>query len=475
MRVLIISVNRNVQPVPVLPAGACIVAEAAERAGHRVRVLDLMFRRNPEEAVAAELRARPPDVVGISVRNIDNNDAQEPVFFAGDLPGIVRTLRRHTGAPLVLGGAALGVMPGELLRLTGADCAATGDGEECFPELLKNISSGEDMKKTPGVAWLEGGALRSTPPGRQALSPGPPAPDYRRWIDPRAYVAGMATVPLQSKLGCHFKCIYCTYSKIQGNAYRCFEPETVAGAVEAYVSRGFRDVEFVDNVFNSPYAHARAVCDSLARARTGARLHSLELNPLLIDDGLLKAMEKAGFRSMGITAESASDMVLQGLGKGFSRDDVARAAETVRRHRIPCLWIFMLGGPGETEDTVRETFRFAETSIRPGDVAFFNAGVRIYPGTGLEKVARQEGLLSLGHGGMLEPVFYLSPEIDPVWLMREIRLAMARNMNFTGSASIGFPHLAAINRLGYRLGVRPPLWRYARHIRRGLRLLGSEA
>jgi radical SAM superfamily enzyme YgiQ (UPF0313 family) len=475
MRVLIISANRNAQPVPVLPAGACIVAEAAERAGHRVRLLDLMFRRHPEEALAAELRANPPDVVGLSVRNIDNNDVQEPVFFARELAGIVRAIRRRTDAPVVLGGAALGVMPGELLRLTGADFAVTGEGDRRFPELLENISRPEGIEKTAGVAWLKDGTLRTTPQSPPALSACPPSPDYRRWIDLRAYVACMATVPLQTKLGCHFKCIYCTYGKIQGNAYRCFEPDSVAGAVEAHVSQGLRDVELVDNVFNSPYAHALAVCDSLARAQTGARLHSLELNPLLIDDGLLDAMEEAGFRSMGITAESASDRVLQGLGKGFSRDDVARAAEAVRRHRIPCLWIFMLGGPGETKDTVRETLRFAEHSIRPGDVAFFNAGVRIYPGTGLEQLARREGLLSLGRGGMLEPVFYLSPELDPLWLMREITLALARNMNFTGSSSIGYPHLTAINRLGYRLGVRPPLWRYARHIRRGLRLLGCEA
>jgi len=59
--------------------------------------------------------------------------------------------------------------------------------------------------------------------------------------------------------------------------------------------RGLRDVEFVDNVFNSPYDHAIALCDSIAMVRINARLQTVELNPYLLDDKLIGAMEKAGF------------------------------------------------------------------------------------------------------------------------------------------------------------------------------------
>ena len=78
MRVLIVSTNRCREPVPVMPIGACVVAEAAERAGHTVRVLDMMFVRRPMRALRRALDAFAPDVVGVSARNIDNADMLAP-------------------------------------------------------------------------------------------------------------------------------------------------------------------------------------------------------------------------------------------------------------------------------------------------------------------------------------------------------------------------------------------------------------
>jgi len=450
-----------------------MVAEAAEEAGHDVRLLDLMFSRDPAAEVRAAIAQGKPEVIGLSVRNIDNNDMQGPECYMGGLDAVVGAVRESTDAPVVLGGAAAGVMPAQLLRRTGALCAVTADGQGVFPELLENLSS-PGAREMPGTAWPEDGSAVLNPPRRAELRAAR-QPDYPRWLDMKAYSASMATVPLQTKLGCHFRCVYCTYRKIEGNRYRCLSPEDAAAAVEGLVAMGLRDIEFVDNVFNAPYAHAMAVCGAIAHARPGARLQSLELNPLFVDGGLLSAMGRAGFSAVGVTAESASDQVLEGLGKGFTRQDLARAAGAVRRHSLPCLWIFMLGGPGETEATVEETIRFAETELRPSDVAFFNAGVRIYPGTALEAVARREGLLSLPPSEMLEPVFYLSPGLDPVWLIRRIGRALEENMNFTGSATLAYPHLPLINRLCRRIGLRPPLWRHTRHIRRGLRMLGAKA
>src|SRR5450830_1437033 len=111
MKILLISTNRNNLPMPVMPIGACIVAHAAERAGHTVNFLDLMFTKDSPAGIRAALARWQPDVVALSVRNIDNVDMREPLFFLDDLRGIVDTVRSRTHAPLILGGAALGIMP----------------------------------------------------------------------------------------------------------------------------------------------------------------------------------------------------------------------------------------------------------------------------------------------------------------------------------------------------------------------------
>ena len=472
--ILIIITNHYSSPVPVMPVGACLVAEAAELAGHSVRVLDLMFEQNPLNTLELELNKSNPDFIGLSVRNIDNNDMQNPVSFFKDLKPLMDTIRRKTPAPVVLGGAAVSVMPEELLRYTGANWAVLGDGEVVFSKLLSALSQGEIPGKLPGIARLEDNVFKKNTSTVDRFSNGCLAPSFHRWIDVPAYLSRLSTVPIQTKLGCHFKCVYCTYRKIEGHDYRLRNPEGVIDAIQNLAAAGLHDIEFVDNVFNSPYEHALAICEGLASSQSGARLQCLELNPLFIDDTLLTAMERAGFVGIGITVESASDIVLDKLKKGFTAKDVYHAAQVIKRHNLPCLWIFMLGGPGESEVTVKETLRFAEQYIRPKDVAFFNIGIRIYPGTELEHRAREEGVLAISPSEMLEPVFYVSPALDLNWLTETMHKALATHMNYINSNTIGLSFLPTINRLGYRLGIKSPLWRHTRFIRRGLRILGMD-
>ena len=475
MNVLIINTNRNHFPMPVIPIGACMVAESAERAGHAVQFLDLAFCKDPLLGVRTALLKNNPDVVGLSVRNIDNNDIQSPEFFIKDVAGIVDVIRLVTSAPIVVGGAAVSVMPEELLRYAGASVAVLGDGETVFPRLLAELSRGRPPDTVPGAAWFEQGEFRvnaclSSDNGFSCASP-----DFSRWIHLKAYLSRLSTIPVQTKLGCQFACVYCTYRKIEGSRYRLSHPDEAAENICRLASHGLRRIEFVDNVFNSPYEHALEICEKIARIQPEVSLQSLELNPLFIDDALLSGMERAGFSGMGITVESASDSVLEGLKKGFTAAHVYKAAEVIRRHALPCVWIFMMGGPNETEETVMETMRFAETAIRPQDVAFFGLGIRIYPGTDLDLMAREQGLLALPQSGMLEPVFYVSPAVAYGWMLKQVQTAMNGHMNFMNSASLSLPVLLPIQRMAYRLGVTSPLWKHTRFIRRGLRLLGMDA
>ncbi len=474
MNILIVVTNRYCGPVPVMPIGACLVAEAAERAGHKVRVLDLMFEENPLHALESELEIINPDIVGLSIRNIDNNDMQNPAAFFPDLIPLVQTIRSKTRSTLVLGGAAVAVMPEALLRYTGADWAILGDGEVVFPKLADSLSKSELPCQLPGVAWIDDSVFRKNTGYVARFSDGCLVPGFDRWIDVHAYRSRLSTVPIQTKLGCHFKCVYCTYRKIEGYEYRFCDPAIVVDTIMGLADKGLRDIEFVDNVFNSPYDHALAIGNGLAKARPDVRLQSLELNPLFIDDELLTVMEKAGFVGIGVTVESASGVVLDGLQKGFTVEHVKNAAQVVQRHKIPCLWIFMLGGPCETKYTVQETLHFAEQFIRPKDVVFFNIGIRIYPGTELEQRARKEGVLTLTAEKMLDPVFYLSPDLDLDWLTDTIHNALATHLNYIDSNTLGLSFLPILNRLGYRVGVKSPLWRHTRFIRRGLRLFGMD-
>ncbi len=459
--------------MPVLPLGVCLIAEAVEQAGHRVTLLDLMFEKDLLRAVGSEIKRCRYDAVGLSVRNIDNNSMQEPAYYITDIASLVRHIRTETDAPVILGGAALAIMPFEILSATGASCAVIGSGTRTFPSLLKRLSAGEALDSLPGIIFREEGTIRASMAGARSLDRCM-APDYRRWINIKAYRSRMAAVPVQTKLGCGFKCVYCTYREIEGEGHILQDPGNVARDVRKLTVMGFKDFEFVDSVFNSPPSHAMAVCEALARVRLPVRLQSMDVNPFFLDDDLLSAMEQAGFSGLGMTVESASDPVLLGLRKGFTSAHVHRAAGMIRSHGVPCLWIFMFGGPGETEDTVRETLKFAEAEIRPQDAAYFTVGIRIYPSTELETIAREQGVLAAPRPEMLAPVFYTSPGIDVQWMVQQVRDSVQRNMNFMYADSLNFPYLPALHRFGYRFGLSTPLWRHTRHIRKALRFFGMD-
>jgi radical SAM superfamily enzyme YgiQ (UPF0313 family) len=457
-----------------MPYGACITAKAAKRAGYRVRFLDLMFSPDPAAAIEKTVKEIRPAVVGLSVRNIDNNSLLDPKEYFRELLPLMKAIRRNSGAKVILGGAAVGVMADPLLRLTGADGAVLGDGELVFIKLLKALDSGTPIGEIPGIVWRDGDAVRHSDAPCALLDPELIDPGWEDWLDLPAYRSRMAPVPVQSKRGCPFGCVYCTYGIREGKEYRLQPPRAVAKAVKSLSKRGMRDIEFVDNVFNSPCSHAMELCEELALVGHNAGIQSVELNPAFLDGGLLSAMRAAGFTGIGVTAESAAEPVLQGLGKGYGVERLESAAEAIRKSALPCFWIFMLGGPGETRETVETTFRFAKRVLRPKDVAFFNLGIRIYPGTALESIARREGVLEVPAGEMLPVHFYFSPEVEKEWVASKLDALTAEKMNILNSTSLSHPWLPSIGRLFHRLPLSRPLWRHTRLIRTALKLIGND-
>ena len=150
-------------------------------------------------------------------------------------------------------------MPEALLRFTGADWAILGDGEIVFPKLLAMLSKDVSPKDILGVAWIDDTVFRINIGYSDRFSGNSLLPDFHRWINLHSYLSRFSTVPVQTKLGCHFKCIYCTYRKIEGHDYRLCDTHTIAEVIIYLAKSGMRDIEFVDNVFNSPYDHAMAL------------------------------------------------------------------------------------------------------------------------------------------------------------------------------------------------------------------------
>jgi anaerobic magnesium-protoporphyrin IX monomethyl ester cyclase len=468
MKILLVSTNRERSPQTIVPLGVCCVASAAEAAGHEITLLDLCFERDPTRAMTAAARSLGPDVVGFSIRNFDNCDYTSPRSYLPEIAEVVGACREACGAKIVLGGSAVSQAPEALLRTLGGDVAVVGEGEEAFPALLRALESGSDVAAVPGVVVGECSSPSRCLP--EASLAAVPDPNPSRWLDLRRYRAHDAALPVQTKRGCMFDCAYCAYPLLEGREWRLREPEWVAEQVAEAPKAGLRSVDFVDSVFGLPRDHAIACCEAIAR-RTQGRLplSTMDLNPLGCSSDLVQAMNAAGFSAVGISAESGSDAMLASLRKGFASDDLRRAAANVRALDAARLWVFMLGGPAETEATVRETARFIG-ELSHSDLVMVTHGLRVLPGTALRARLVDEGTLE-PDVDLSQPVFYHSPHVTPersAAILRECGFPPCNVVTLTDG---GHRLAPMVQRVASMLGVRPPFWRYLPAINRARRLL----
>src|SRR5216110_3117625 len=151
-RVLLVSTNRERQPYPVVPNGLACVASALDAAGHNVRFLDLCFVRDPVKRAREVAQEFRPEIIGVSVRNIDNSDAIALRHYTPEARKVLQGLRSAAPqAKIVAGGAAFGVAPEALFRDLAVDYAVAGDGERASVELVRRLLDGKPADGIAGV------------------------------------------------------------------------------------------------------------------------------------------------------------------------------------------------------------------------------------------------------------------------------------------------------------------------------------
>jgi radical SAM superfamily enzyme YgiQ (UPF0313 family) len=459
VRVLLVYFNPVHDLLPAPPIGLAYVASATAQAGHAVRLLDLLGRDRPFEVLQRAVRDFAPEVVGFSVRNIDNIVRQRLTWYLGELRATLAAVRRETRAPIVLGGPAVSILGGSALAHVDADFAVVGEGEVAFPRLLSALATTRRYDDIAGLCYREAGTVRCV--ARTRL-PHFGASGMERWIEWPAYERRGGTWAIQTKRGCPLHCSYCAYPGIEGRAARARPAAAVADEIERVTAAvGPRTFELVDSTFNVPTEHAVALCEEIIRRRLDVNLTAMGVNPAGVTPELFPLMRRAGFNSMMITPEAASDTMLRSLRKGFTVEHVRRTAALARQSGIASAWFFMLGGPGETRETVEETVSFAERHLNGGGcVSIFMTGIRILPGTELARQGAGGGDRAAS-GDLAEPAFYLSPAVDEDWILRRISTAIGRCPAIVHAADEGRSvYVRLVDRALYLLGVAPPYWRF---------------
>lgn len=432
MKILLIYCNPSPSPYPVYPLGMSVVAHALEQAGHTVLQYDLFTHDFDYEHLKATVANEAPGVVGISFRNLDNVNVCAEVHYAQHLRGAVKAVREVSEAKIIIGGSGFSVMPERVLEACGADYGIKGEAERIIVDLIAQLEKGE----RPASRILE---------ARESLDAEGMMP--ARYSDEllSAYQEGGGVVPLQTKRGCPHHCVYCTYPLLEGYAVRPRHPKSVVADIRHLISKGVKQIFFTDSIFNDSFGHYKRLVAEMAEQKICVPWTGF-FRPDAIEPELIQQMKTTGLTAIELGSDASSDTTLKEMGKHFLFKEVELSQQRFMEAGVTVSHYFMMGGPGETKETVEEGI---QNILRlQGAASFIFLGIRILPGTPLEKRALEEGVIT-PETDLFMPVYYFSPSIEKDWLHERLLSAFKKNRHVIYPPNAMDSGLAFLHRLGY--------------------------
>jgi radical SAM superfamily enzyme YgiQ (UPF0313 family) len=446
MKILLISANTLKMPYPVYPIGLDYVAGSLG-SRYQIKIIDMNEFAEPSE-LGSVVREYSPDYVGISIRNIDNTDATNSRAFLEDYQKLVSQIRENSPAPIILGGSGFTIFPSEFMQLLDADYGVVGEGEK-LPLLLNALSENADVAKLPGVVTKKTKDVVYQPWGGEIRQQFNPESSHTK-----LYVSQGGMLNLQTKRGCPFRCSYCTYPHIEGSKMRLFDPQEIARRARAIQDAGAKYIFITDSAFNANYEHSREVADAFISSGITIPWGGF-FAPTVPPVDYFRRLADAGLSHVEFGTEALSDKMLVNLQKPFSVGDVFAAHSLALDAGLHVAHYFLLGGPGEDRQTLKETLTGIDKL--ENSVFFFFCGIRIYPHTALYDTALREGQITQDQN-LLQPVFYQSPYVNEREIMQIVESHAAGRFNWM--VGTGANKATRILPKLYERGLSGPLWEH---------------
>jgi len=454
-KIFLLSTNISTEPYPVYPLGMAIISSALTAAGHEVLQYDFLAAGESFDALLNAVADFSPDVVCLSLRNIDNVDsfAMEDAWYLAQAKELLTTVRRKTSAPVIVGGSAFTIMPAAILDYLGAEYGVIGEGEEIICRIVNDLAQGREVPK------LSDGQLQPLGAGQMV------SPSYDQKII-AYYRKESGQINLQTKRGCPHNCVYCTYPGIEGNKFR---PQNVTAVVDdiekAQRDFGMNSFFFTDSVFNDAKGLYLEFVEELARRDLGISWTGF-FRPQGLGREELQLMKRTGLYAVELGTDASCDITLKGLKKGFTFADVLAVNEACIAEKIPAAHYVMFGGPEETYDTILEGLSNIEKINT--NVVFAFSGLRILPRTELHQRAIAEQMIN-ADDSLLMPAYYFSPHIEVEKMNEMILATFKQRREWIFPPSDGQKRLTIMRNAGYRGLLWDTLVSYKKGRKRGLK------
>lgn len=389
---------------PIFPIGLRCVQDALDLSGHQTRLID--FVEDPGAVDDLAWATESWDVIGFTIRNIDPID----ISCDGHVEHYIRFVDRVRAAleeaggrrPLLVGGGPGYTLFADQLRaLLGFDVGVIGPGEQAMLDILAAPEDHRGLGKNITGRRYEGFLTEVLRHPKSLMEV------YTR------FEGAMIGVETRRKT-CYQGCVYCPYAYLNGDNSGDLKPlDLIASELRAIHAAGIRRVFFTDGIFNSELRYAKEVVKLIAELALPGLTWSAYFTPKPFDDEFAELLAGSGVEFVVISPDSLDNRVMKLLGKTFDTRHVDRCLERCRKHGIPARVNVVFGGPGDNEESVRNSIQYINSMLEDGELVM-HVGYRVLPQTGM---ARQ---LGMADEDLLAPTFYPFHSDTFSWIIRDL-------------------------------------------------------
>jgi anaerobic magnesium-protoporphyrin IX monomethyl ester cyclase len=383
---------------PNLPIGLAYLAAALEKGGYELTVFDCPALGIDHEKLRTKIASFEPTIVGIT--------SVTPTIKSALLAAHVAK-ETCPNAVVILGGPHATFMDSQILSENPeVDIVVRGEGEETLLELVRNLFDSSDLQTISGISFRKNGQIirTSNRPFIQNLEE-LPRPAYQYFSLNRYQFFGKTVLPILTSRGCPYQCSYCVSSRMVGKMFRARSPNNVADELE-----WLRDVHgagafsFYDDAFTYDENRAIKICEEIKKRNIGVPW-DCQTRVDKISKEILVKMRDADCQLVSFGAESGCQTILDSVKKRTTIEQNERAVKLAKEVGLSVAMSVIIGYPGETTDTLKQTFDFIRRT-NPDYVYLCLATP--YPGTDLRSLLEDLGWkmsAEWSHYDLQTPVF----------------------------------------------------------------------
>jgi radical SAM superfamily enzyme YgiQ (UPF0313 family) len=382
MRVLLINPFYPISETPSPPLGLAYIGAALEHAGIQVRILDYVVYPYQRRALGSVLKSFKPHIAGATAVTMTFDHAKQVLRDVKAVDPEILTL---------MGGPHVTFCVRQTLdTFPELDVVVLGEGEETLVDLTRAVDGARNLDTVNGIAYRVGSEVRTTAK-RKVIKNLDALPLPARHLLPlgRYRALGMP-ISITTSRGCPYKCIFCVGRKMVGAKVRYHGTDRVVAELQNLAKLKFHQINIADDLFTTNQKNCLAICGEILKRKLNINWTSFARVDT-VSEALLSKMKAAGCTAVSFGIESANPDILKTIKKGISIQQVIDAVRLCRRVGISPYASFILGLPGETPDTIKESVAFAAKLQQEGLAYGFHI-LAPFPGTEVREKKDELGI-----------------------------------------------------------------------------------